>query len=230
MSAICRRSSLALYGQVRRLILLCLESSMESQAFKPARTDRLTIWHFRQSLPRSRRASFDASLAQALAKEFYDAVEPLTRGHIVIVMCVVCLVEEWQRTGLGRADAKARAAPTIMKLGSRTIRFFMWLIACFSRDPFDSIRRYSEERSSKAYGPSFVIDQVELERGFVSIVSVCGYRTILARHGADDLINLFCAWDRTWIEALPEKIDFRRPTTLAQGHDACRFEFRRKQN
>ena len=201
---------------------------MESLAFPLTSADRLTLRHFRKSLPKAARASFDQSFDLVMAAERPFAMDPVTHGHQVIGACALCAYRAWVRQGLAADEAKAKVAGPLTTLGQRTIRLMMWLSFLFSRDVFEALRRYTRERGDTAYGPSFDIRYVELEDGFVSEVHTCGYRAFLMRHDALPLLDLFCEWDRTWIEALPRGIRFHRPPTQAQGGATCRFEFRRR--
>jgi len=104
----------------------------------------------------------------------------------------------------------------------------MWLSCRFSKDPFATIKSYSGSKAESAYGPTFAMEALDTETGFATVVNLCGYRTFLKRHDALHLLPIFCQWDRVWIDALPAGIQFRRPTTLATGGTACRFEFERE--
>ena len=104
----------------------------------------------------------------------------------------------------------------------------MRLLSFFSRDEFEALRRYTKVRGASAFGPSFEIEYVEIEEGFVSEVHACGYSSFLRRHDATLLLDLFCEWDRIWIDALSSKVNFHRPPTQAHGGRTCRFEFRRR--
>jgi hypothetical protein len=58
----------------------------------------------------------------------------------------------------------------------------------------------------------------------------CLFNDFFRAHGAPELTSIVCTLDSIWIEELhrpPYKVRFERPTTLARGDDACRFQFSR---
>lgn len=200
---------------------------MENPAFPLTLVDRAAVRHFRKRLPKPARASFDRSFAAVMEAERPFATDPTTQGHLVIGASVVSAHRAWISEGLAPATAKARTGEAMATLWKRTFRWMMRATALFSNDMFESVRRYTKERGANAFGPSFDIAYIETDNGFVSEVRTCGYRAFLRRHGALDLLDLFCEWDRIWIDALPKSIGFHRPPTQAQGGATCRFEFRR---
>ena len=153
------------------------------------------------------------------------ATDPVTQGHLVVGACALALFRVWRADGIEAEEAKVRTRLPVIALWRRTTRAMMWLMTMFSKDTFEAVRRYSRDRTANAFCPSFDIRFVDSPDGFVSEVTVCGYRSFLLRHGAEDLLDLFCEWDRTWIDALPRSIRFQRPPTQAQGGVTCRFEF-----
>lgn len=201
---------------------------MPSSSFPLSLANRLTLRHFRQRLPRSRRSSFSASAHTILNAEWALQPDPVTRGHIVFATALITSVEQWENTGLTREDAKTHTRDTVLKYGGWSSAISMWLTEQLAKDPFETVRTYSLDKSRDAYGPTFKMSTEEEPDSFASIVHTCGYRAFLARHDADGLIDLFCAWDRVWIERLPKGIRFARPTTIAGGAKTCRFEFYRE--
>lgn len=200
---------------------------MKQHAFPATIHDRLTIRYFRKSLPRDQRKQFAVSVADMMASEGDFATDLVTRNHLLVGSCVVCAYRRWLAIGLRKQAAKAKVGRSIANLSARSSRFLLRLIYLFSRDAFETTRRYTSEKIGAVYGPSFDIEFGEIEGGFVSIVNACGYRAFLCRHGVEELLGLFCEWDRVWIGALPDTIDFNRPSTIAQGAETCRFEFTR---
>ena len=192
---------------------------MPSSSFPLSLANRLTLRHFRQRLPRSQRASFRAFTNELLTAESDLKPDPVTRGHVVFAAAISVSVQQWQLTGLPRDAAKARTREAVLAYGRWSSAISMWLTEKLAEDPFETISKYSLEKSHSAYGPTF--------RMSTEVVHTCGYRSFLARHDAEDLIDLFCAWDRVWIDRLPKGIGFWRPTTIAKGGKSCRFEFYR---
>ncbi|GGA63107.1 hypothetical protein GCM10011499_36870 [Pelagibacterium lentulum] len=199
---------------------------MKNLAFKPTIIDRLTVHHFRSSLPRQGRSAFDREFALILHNERPFLTDKLTQSHIIFVAAFLSAYRTLRSMGLGNDASKEKLTPALFRLGRRTAAFFTWAGIAMSRNPMQALRRFSETKAQNAYGPSFAVETAAIPGGFVSEVKRCGYRTFLARHDAVDLNSLLCEWDRVWIDALPKSIDFRRPTTLATGCASCRFEFR----
>ena len=115
--------------------------------------------------------------------------------------------------------------------GARPIRFFTRVMLMFSQDRFKTLTEYSERRVPQRYGSAFLFTTLESTNdAFVQGVSKCFYNDYFRSHGASDLTQLFCAYDRLWIDEIEtsrDKVSFDRPTTLACGDDCCRFSFKR---
>ncbi|MEM7687836.1 MAG: L-2-amino-thiazoline-4-carboxylic acid hydrolase [Pseudomonadota bacterium] len=189
--------------------------------------DRLTVRHFRKSLPKPLRADFDASVEAVMMAERSFSTDQVTQGHLIIGACVVSAHRIWMRHHLDPESAKAKVAVPMRSLWKRSLRIMMRMLSFFSKDEFEALRRYTKERGARAFGPSFKIEYLETDEGFVSEVHRCGYSSFLMRHDATLLLDLFCEWDRIWIDALSRKVSFHRPPTQAHGGRTCRFEFRR---
>ena len=64
-------------------------------------------------------------------------------------------------------------------------------------------------------------------RTFVNIER-CLFNEFFRRNGAPEVIPILCALDNIWADELARPrygVRFERPTTLARGDDACRFQF-----
>ena len=190
--------------------------------------DRLTVGHFRKSLPKRLRVVFDESLEAVMMAERQFSTDQVTQGHLIIGACVVSAHRVWLRQHIDPKTAKAKVAVPMISLWKRTLWIMMLLLSFFSRDEFEALRRYTKDRGASALGPSFDIEYVEIEEGFVSEVHTCGYHSFLMRHDATLLLDLFCEWDRIWIDRLSSQVNFYRPPTIAHGGKTCRFEFRRR--
>jgi len=201
---------------------------MQTSAFQPTLADRMAIRHFRKALPKPRRGDFARALAAILEEEAERAHDRVTMGHMTFAGCILCSAHQWQAEGLTRQEARDQIRTTVLAFGRRSSAIAMWLTGVLAKDPFEAIRKHSIAKSKSGYGPTFDITIEQAEDAFAIAVNACGYRAFLARHGGQDLLPLFCEWDRVWIDAMPRGIAFARPTTLALGASACRFEFRRE--
>ena len=96
---------------------------------------------------------------------------------------------------------------------------------------FDCISQNFKARGERLYGSGWTyIQAVQDPRQSHIHVTKCLFNDFYRAHGAPELTALFCALDGVWIEELHRaryKTRFERPTTLANGHDACRFQFSR---
>ena len=91
----------------------------------------------------------------------------------------------------------------------------------------ENFKRRGEERFGKAF--VYVQDVQDADRTFTNIQR-CFFNDFFRLNDAAEVTSIFCALDSVWIESLHEArygVRFERPSTLAQGADACRFQFRR---
>jgi len=94
---------------------------------------------------------------------------------------------------------------------------------------FDRIANCFIERGESRFGSAFryAQDVLDEERCFVRIEK-CFFDSFFRTHQAEDLTPLLCRLDIVWTEELHRRcstVAFSRPTTLAAGDDACRFQF-----
>jgi hypothetical protein len=86
-----------------------------------------------------------------------------------------------------------------------------------------NFKKYGEEQ----FGNAWTYEQgvKDHKRCFVNIRK-CGFADFFLGNGASEVLHLLCVLDYVWADALEEyRIRFERPTTLAEGSDACRFQF-----
>ena len=84
-----------------------------------------------------------------------------------------------------------------------------------------------KKRGEKQFGNAWIYEQgvKDHKRCFVN-VRKCGFADFFLDNGAPEVLHLLCVQDYVWADALEEyRIRFERPTTLAEGSDACRFQF-----
>lgn len=212
------------------LINIALDMQMTSQTFRLSFLDRSTLRWFRRYLQRDERLQFDLKLHAILEVETPNSLDSVTRGHVVFAAAAVCSMRAMRQCGTCEQEAMRRLTQSITSYGRRMTYMLVWLSTRLARDAFAAVRYYSAQKANHTYGPTFDIREQSIPGGFVSEVHTCGYRSFLARHHALELLPLFCAWDYVWIDALPKSILFRRPQTIAEGAETCRFEFRRAES
>ena len=155
--------------------------------------------------------------------------DPVTSGH----HWAACLVIEADRAFcdlLPSTEARLDATKAaLIKPDAAALRFFMRLMLVFSRDRFNSLTAYTEHKVPPQYGPAFTFETVDAsDDRFVQAVKTCFYKDYFRAAGAPHLTAAFCAFNTVWINEIDparDGIEFRRPTTLAAGDTACRFEF-----
>lgn len=96
---------------------------------------------------------------------------------------------------------------------------------------FDRIADSFIDRGESRFGKTFryVQELLDKEHCFVRI-ETCFFDRFFRLHQAEDLTPLLCRLDIVWAEELHRRcptVEFSRPTTLAAGDDACRFQFLR---
>jgi hypothetical protein len=92
-----------------------------------------------------------------------------------------------------------------------------WIQVCAN------FKNYGEEQ----FGNAWTYEQgvKDHKRCFVNIRK-CGFADFFLDNGAPEVLHLLCVQDYVWADALEDYgIRFERPTILAEGSDACRFQF-----
>jgi hypothetical protein len=98
--------------------------------------------------------------------------------------------------------------------------------------PEEGFQRVSENfrsRGEVSFGRGFryVDDVRDGRRAFVNI-DRCLFNEFFRQNGAPEITPILCALDDVWADELCKPkygVHFERPTTLARGDDACRFQF-----
>jgi len=100
--------------------------------------------------------------------------------------------------------------------------------------PHEAFERISENFKSggeSRFGSAFNYVQAEQDesRSFTHIER-CLFHDFFRANSAPEMTPLLCALDNVWADELSHTkygVRFERPTTLAEGQDACRFQFTR---
>lgn len=81
-------------------------------------------------------------------------------------------------------------------------------------------------KARERYGCGWVFEQgIRDHKRFFVNVKKCALADFFLAHDAREVLYLLCASDYVWGDALEKyNIRFERPTTLAEGSDACRFQ------
>ena len=99
------------------------------------------------------------------------------------------------------------------------------------KEAFSRISQNFKSRGEERFGKAFtyVRDVQDSTRSFTNIQR-CFFNDFFRANGAPEVTRVFCALDNVWADAIQDPkygVRFERPTTLAQGDDACRFQFSR---
>ena len=112
------------------------------------------------------------------------------------------------------------------------MKMMMPLMMRFVRDPLKLLAGISESKEISAYGKAFEFERETDNRQtyYFTHVRRCGYHDFFVAHGAPELTPIFCAYDDVWGDFFKTDkygVRFDRPTTIGNGGEMCRFEFRR---
>jgi hypothetical protein len=84
-----------------------------------------------------------------------------------------------------------------------------------------------KKRGEAQFGAPWVYEQGirDRKRCFVN-VRKCGFADFFLDNDAREILYILCGMDYVWADALMEKygIRLKRPTILAEGCEACRFQ------
>ena len=211
--------------------------SLDELSLADLRFQKAFVKALRRNLPKSLK-NRGALLrdVQAAAKDQWR-VDPksyqddATRGHHWAACLVLAADRVLEQPISDPADRRRAIEQALLWPGAKSIKFFTRMMLLFSLDRFKTLSRYAERRVPPRYGDAFAFTTMESTKDtFVQGVSKCFYNDYFRQHGAPDLIQLFCAFDKLWIDEIKpsrDKVRFDRPTTLARGDECCRFVFRR---
>ncbi len=100
-------------------------------------------------------------------------------------------------------------------------------------DAFDLISQSYKTRGESMFGPRFTyVQAIQDQRRSHVHITRCLFNDFFRTHGAPEVTSVFCALDTVWADELNHpryQARFERPTTLAVGDDACRFQFSRRE-
>jgi hypothetical protein len=109
-----------------------------------------------------------------------------------------------------------------------------FLLARFGISPdtpeeaWDRLRANYIALGRERFGCGWVFEPgIQDQRRFFVNIRSCAFADFFLAHDAREVLYLLCASDYLWGDALEEKYGIRleRPTILAEGSDACRFQF-----
>lgn len=200
------------------------------RSFARAFTRRLDMLFRQHTGLRLNRHALEEEAEQLRQAHQTMAVDTPAHVHFLMTAYVLAGYRVLQEHGVEAQTARALLQEAFSGMGRRWIRLFTWWQMRRARDPLDSLRQTARRRARSDYGTTFQFFGEGDAQTFTFLVNRCFYHDFFRRNGHPELTTIFCAWDRNWADAIdPERdgVHFERPTTLAEGHDACRFVFRR---
>ena len=98
-------------------------------------------------------------------------------------------------------------------------------------EAFARIAENYQPRGQRLFGSGFVyVQALQTPERSDTHIHRCLFNDFFRTRGAPELTRVFCALDSIWVDELHKpryRVRFERPTTLAAGDDACRFQFSR---
>ena len=96
-------------------------------------------------------------------------------------------------------------------------------------EAFHHVSQNFKSRGEASFGRSFrYVDDVRDDRRVFVNIERCLFNEFFRRNGAPEVTPILCSLDNVWADELSKPrygVRFERPTTLAKGDDACRFQF-----
>jgi hypothetical protein len=97
---------------------------------------------------------------------------------------------------------------------------------------FEHVAETFQARGEERFGQAFTyVADVRNDKHSFTNVTKCFFNDFFRANGAPEVTPVFCAMDAVWAEEMDDPrygVRFERPTTLAAGDDACRFQFSRR--
>ena len=169
-----------------------------------------------------------------MAANSHLAETAVEKTHVEMVCLVLAANDYLNEEGIAVNVAEEILADALLTPGRGIIRWTTRIMLALSRDPMNTLVRYSSERIPPAYGSLFSFEEEHGETdAYTMRVTRCFYHGFLSRHGAPHRTRIFCRWDEAWIQPISEArhgVKFSRPETIADGGQSCPFIFRRAEN
>lgn len=162
-------------------------------------------------------------------------VDVPSKRHVSLCAAVLAAVEGLTRQLGNRPDALAAVGDALVRASEAGAaeyveeRLGVELDNPDVRAAFDAIKRNFIQRGELRFGEAFryACEQND-EMQYTARIETCLFDAFFRQVDADDLTPLICRLDIVWADELVRRfptLQFDRPTTLADGNDACRFRF-----
>lgn len=162
--------------------------------------------------------------------EVNNITDKQSQSHQIMCSFVLAAFENLA-SKKGTKEAIEELTETLKKFGGKYVQWSMKIMLWVKRDKKKFIENAATEKSKETYGESFIISEERNENQFTSIVKKCGYFEFFKRKDKPELTKVFCEWDSLWADEINKQncgIRFKRPTTIANKNEDCRFEFHYK--
>lgn len=168
----------------------------------------------------------------AAAQELFDRDGrncPDLPARMILRLC--CLVLASYRILVAETNDTQTAYPivksTVSKLGASFGRLMFSPLLWFYSDPVMRMSKINWQKWNQLiYGKSMEFGQENSVDRVVMIVNKCAFHQFFVEHGEPQLTQVFCAWDRLWMDVLdrsPRPIRTERPKTISTGSNCCQF-------
>ena len=167
----------------------------------------------------------------ALEKQYASwVVDDPSKFHLRF-MCLLLAGYHVLQSVLPKEDALALLKKAAIEPSREDILQGVRYALDYATDPMTVLTDASKEREEEFFGQTFTFERIQDDNNaYLLHVRGCFYHKFAVENQAPELMQILCAWDWSWADAIqPEKdgFKFELPTTLGFGDDVCRFYFRR---
>lgn len=181
-----------------------------------------------KSLSRKEKEITHLRFIEIFNAEEQNITDKQSQSHQLMCAYVLASYEMMMSKSSNKQNVIEELSNALKNFGGKYIQWSMKIMLWIKRDKQKFIENAAIEKSTASYGDSFEIGEERNENQFTSIVKKCGYFDFFKRNGVPELTKIFCEWDSLWADEINKQncgIHFKRPTTIADNNDDCRFEF-----
>jgi len=152
-----------------------------------------------------------------------------SQTHFVMCAYVLAIYKTLIRKGITKEKSIQVLTKHLSEFGSGTIKWSMRIALWLRLYNRKTVESNSLKNVEHRYGDTFDVGEEKGIDQYVMVIKKCGFNDFFKRQSAPELTKIFCEWDHLWANEINRNkscgIQFLRPTTLAEGKAACRFEF-----
>ncbi len=156
---------------------------------------------------------------------------PAEKLHLELACLILASYQYLSSHGFDSRATREALLASLIQPNRKAIKWGTKAMLFLSTDPMRTLVNYSKRRVRPMYGSGFEFREEGSERDVYTIyVTRCFYSKFFNEHGLPELAQLFCQWDRAWIDQISENkhnVRFTRSETIATGGEECPFRFER---